>query len=75
MSASDREHFATGLKPHHVKVLQLICRAHRNHEIADLLGYTTHTIENYVSEILSVTGYRNRSELIILCIATRLVAI
>ena len=52
------------LRPHHMAVLQLLVQGRRNQEIADALGYSVHTVENYMTHILTATRCRSRAELI-----------
>lgn len=46
-------------------VLVLVARQHRNPDIADALGITVHTVENYVSELVDRFDCRDRAELLL----------
>ncbi len=47
-------------------VLALLLTGRRTAEIAAALGLRPHTVDNYVSEILSICGCRTRVELVLL---------
>lgn len=59
------------LRPRHVAVLELMLRGYRNQEIADALAYSLHTVENYVTHILAVSGCRSRTEVILAVLGRR----
>ena len=48
---------------HLVKVLNLVAQGRRNKAIAADLSLAEHTVENYVSELLSLFGVESRTEL------------
>ena len=50
--------------PRLLAVLELVLDGKSNKHIAHILDLKVHTIENYVSELLGVTGAESRAELI-----------
>ena len=56
---------STELTPKEIEVLRLICDGLEYEEIADKLNITERTVKYHVSNILSKTGYANRTRLAI----------
>jgi DNA-binding NarL/FixJ family response regulator len=56
---------STDLTSKEIKVLRLICDGLEYNEIADKLGISERTVKYHVSNILSKTGYANRTRLAI----------
>ena len=56
---------STELTSKEIKVLRLICDGLEYEEIADKLNITERTVKYHVSNILSKTGYANRTRLAI----------
>lgn len=54
---------ATGLNSSQEKVAALAARGLTNREIAEHIGMAEHTVRTYVSQILSITGCSNRTDL------------
>ncbi len=59
------------LPPEHVpgrlrRVAPLVSEGRTNEEIAGELQLSKHTVENYVSELMHLTGVRNRTQLALL---------
>lgn len=51
------------LTPHEHRILHMVARGQTNREIATALGLAEKTIRNYVSNILTKVGMRNRTQL------------
>lgn len=49
----------------------LLGEGKENDEIAKTLGYSQHTIENYVSELKNLLGARGRTDLAFKCLKLR----
>lgn len=49
------------LTPREQKILQLIIQGYENHEIAEILCVTTHTVKFYASSIIKKLKAKNRT--------------
>ncbi|MFN8615711.1 MAG: helix-turn-helix transcriptional regulator [Dehalococcoidia bacterium] len=52
-------------------VARLLGEGKENDEIAKTLGYSQHTIENYISELKELLGARGRTDLAFKCMKLR----
>lgn len=59
------EHGAHGLSPRELAVLNELCRAATNAEIADRLSISEHTVKTYVSAIMDKLGCSSRLKIVI----------
>ena len=54
---------STDLTPAEIKILRLVCEGYEYEEIAALMGTTRRTVHYHISNILSKTGYKNKTRL------------
>lgn len=52
-------------------VARLLAQGKENDEIAETLGYSKHTIENYISELKDLLGAHGRTDLAFKCMKLR----
>lgn len=55
---------AHGLEPRHLRVLELLLEGKDNAHIAESLALSRRTVENYVSEILTILSCQSRAQVI-----------
>ena len=56
-----------------LEILQLLCQAHSNAEIADLAGVTESTVKSHVSSIMTKLGVSSRLKAVVRAHELRLV--
>lgn len=54
---------STELTQTEIKILRLVCEGYEYEEIADRMGVTRRTVHYHISNILSKTGYKNKTRL------------